>query len=162
MAEINAHECARSDCGGGEVAATAMARSTERAPAPPDHQKHSHREDQQVILEALAFLSARPIHEESEGAMHGHNRNDHVYADSERCDSGEESQDEPESTEELRHDRQEGERSRDVQHAGKEAHGGGKPVASEPAQHLLRAVREKDNSQHQSQNRRCGVVISGI
>src|SRR5712692_4979787 len=56
--------------------------------------------------------------------MLDHNRNDHFYADSERCDSGEESQDEPESTEELGRDRQEGERSRDVQQAGKEAHGG--------------------------------------
>ncbi len=47
---------------------------------PPDHQKCSHRDHQQVVLEAPTFLSAAPIHEESEGAMHGHNRNYHVYA----------------------------------------------------------------------------------
>ncbi len=36
------------------------------------------------------------------------------------------------------------------------------PEASEPTQHLLRTVREKDNTQHQPRNRRRGAVIAGV
>src|SRR5260370_2266117 len=126
---------------------------------PSDHQERCDCQHQQVILKALAFLRAAPVHEESEGAMHGRNRDQHVYGNSECGYSCKESQDKPQPTEELRRDCQECKWSRDVHGAGEKAHCAGEAVASEPAQHFLCSVREKDNSCYQSQYCRRGAVI---
>src|SRR6266481_8294588 len=73
-----------------------------------DHEKSYDREYQQVKLKSLALLSAGPVHKEAEGAMQSQNCNQHVHTNSERCDSGQESDDEPYPSEELGRDRQEG------------------------------------------------------
>ncbi len=91
--------------------------------------------------------------------MHSRNRHQHVHGNSERGYSSKESKDEPDPTEELRRNCQECERRRNVHGAGEVAHGTGEAVASEPAQHFLRPVCEKDNSSHQSQNRRRAVIV---
>ena len=49
--------------------------------------------------------------------------------------------------------------SRDVQGTREVPHGAGQSKASKPAQHLLRPVREKDQSQQQPQKCRCDIVI---
>ena len=81
--------------------------------------------------------------------MHHRNGDHHIGGDTERGDTREESQNQPEATEELGGDRQEGERGRDMHHACKETHSSGEAVTSEPPQQFLRAMREEDNSQHQ-------------
>src|SRR5712692_1369705 len=129
---------------------------------PSDHEKSHNCEYQQVKLKSLALLSAGPVHEEAEGTMHSHNCNQHVHANSERGDSGQESEHEPHPPEELGRDCQEGQWSWNMHHASEEIHRTCEPEASEPTQHLLRTVREKDSTQHQSQNQRRGAVIRGI
>src|SRR4029077_16074067 len=99
-------------------------------------------------FKSLPFLGAGPIHEEAEGKMDCHNCNQHVYTNSESRDSGQESEDEPDPTEELGRDCQEGQRSWNMRHASKETHRTCEPETAKPTQHLLRAVREEDNSQH--------------
>src|ERR1035437_7139226 len=42
-----------------------------------------------------------------------------------------------------------------------ESHSAIETLATKPAQHLLRSVREKDYSHRQPQERRCGVTICG-
>src|SRR6266404_544516 len=84
-----------------------------------DHEKSYDRKYQQMELKSLALLSAGPVHEEAEGTMQSQNCNQHVHANSERRDSGEESEDEPQAPEELGRDRQEGQWSWNMQHASK-------------------------------------------
>src|SRR5713101_634502 len=91
--------------------------------------------------------------------MHSHYCNQHVHPNSERCEPGQESEDEPHPPEELGRDGQEGQWSWNMHHSSEEIHRTCEPKASEPTQHLLRTVREEDNPQHQSQNRRGGPVI---
>ena len=43
----------------------------------------------------------------------------------------------------------------------KEPHGAVESVAAKPAQHLLRAVREEHNAQHQAHNGQSEIVRSG-
>src|SRR4029077_6116723 len=126
---------------------------------PTDHQEHCYGQRQQVILEAFAFLSASPIHEESEGLMYHLNRDHHHYPNAERRDSSQKSQNQAYPAEELGSDRQEGEQRCHVQHSREETHSSGETEPSKPPQHLLCAVREKDNSQRQSQDSRRRAVI---
>src|ERR1700733_1764913 len=46
-----------------------------------------------------------------------------------------------------------------MQPTRKEAHSGGVTVAPEPSQKFLRAMREENNSQHYSENRRRDVIV---
>jgi len=138
-----------------EGAETVSRRSTE-------NKESHHREYQQVKLKSLALLSAGPVHKKAETMMYSQNCDQHVYTDSERRDSGQESEDEPDPPEELGSDGQEGQWSWNMRHASEEIHRSGESEASEPTQHLLRTVREEDNTQHQSQNRRGDAVIRGI
>ena len=62
-----------------------------------------------MILEALAFLRAAPIHEKPEGAMHHCNGHHHIDRNAERGDSSKESQNQSQAAEKLGRDRQEGE-----------------------------------------------------
>jgi hypothetical protein len=59
-----------------------------------DHEKSDHRECQQAKLKSLALLGPNPVHEEAESMMHSQNCDQHVHTDSERRDSGQESEDE--------------------------------------------------------------------
>ena len=49
-----------------------------------------------------------------------------------------------------------------MHHAGEETHCACEPETTEPAQHLLSAMREEDDTQHYPQNRRRSAVIRGI
>ena len=73
-----------------------------------DHEKSDHRECQQVKLKSLALLGPNPVREEAESMMHSQNCDQHVHTDSERRDSAQESEDEPDPTEEFGRDCQEG------------------------------------------------------
>ncbi len=53
------------------------------------------------------------------------------------------------------------ERRGNVHLRGEESHGSRKAVAAEPAQEFLRAVREKDDAQHQAREGERGVVDRG-
>src|ERR1700726_2001077 len=64
-----------------------------KSTCPSNHEKSHNGEYQQVELKSLAFLTAGPVHEEAEGKMHRQNCNQHVNANAESRDPGEESQD---------------------------------------------------------------------
>ena len=113
-------------------------------------------------LKSLALLSASPVHEEAESMMHSHNCDQHVHTDSKRRDSGQESEDEPDPTEEFGLDCQDGQWSWNMRHAREEIHRSGESEASKPTQHLLRTVREEDNTQHHSENRSRGAAIGSV
>jgi hypothetical protein len=69
-----------------------------------NHEQSDNRKYQQVKLISLALLSAGPIHEKAEGTVLNHYCHQHVHTDSERCDSGQESEDESDPAEELGRD----------------------------------------------------------
>src|ERR1700674_3753136 len=93
--------------------------------------------------------------------MNHRDGHDHVGKDSKGCNASEQSEDKTKSAEEFRRNCQKREWGRNVHDAGEEAHGAGEAVSAEPPEHLLGAVREKDDSQHQSKNGGCGVVVGG-
>src|ERR1700692_3625791 len=86
---------------------------------------------------------------------------DHVGKDSKGCDASEQSEDKTQSAEEFRRNGQKCKWRRNVHDAGEEAHGAGEAVSAEPPKHLLGAVREEDDSYHQSKNGCCSVVVGG-
>src|SRR5438105_906525 len=71
------------------------------------------------------------------------------------------SEDEPQSAEEFRRNGQKRDWGGNVHNAGEEAHGAGEAVSAEPPKHLLGAVREEDDSDHQSKNGCSSVVVGG-
>jgi hypothetical protein len=69
---------------------------------------------------------------------------------------------EPNPTEEFGRDCQEAQWSRNMRHAREETHRTGESEAPEPTQHLLRTVREEDDTQHQSQNCSRGAIVRSV
>src|SRR5215831_6851363 len=126
-----------------------------------DHEERSDGEDQQVILESLALLTTGPIHEKADGAVHRRYGDEHVDGNAEGSDAREEAEDQTQSAEELGRNGQEREHGRNMRRAGEITHGAGEPVSAEPAQHLLCAVSEEHDSEHEPQNDRCRVVVCG-
>jgi len=63
------------------------------------------------------------------------------------------------SAEEFRRDGQKRKWRWDVHDAGEEAHGAAESVSTEPSEHLLGAVGEEYNPQHQSKNSYGSVVV---
>src|SRR5258708_5640701 len=123
-----------------------------------NHQERRNRQREQVVLITLAFLCSGPVHKEAELTMHHHDSHDHVHKDSKGRYAGERSEDQAQSAEKLRRNRQKREHHRNVHDSGKEAHRAAESVSAEPSEHLLGAVREKDQSEHQSKNG-CGKVV---
>src|SRR5579872_3259991 len=123
-----------------------------------NHQKDRNRQRQKVELKAFSLLRPRPVHKEAELVMDHCDRYEHVAKDSKRGNAGKQAEDETQSPEKFRGNGQKCERGRDVHHAGEEAHCAGESVSTEPSEHLLGAVSEEDNPQHQSKNR-CGSVV---
>ena len=105
-----------------------------------------------VIFETLAFLIARPVHEEAIIGVHHHDGHDHVAHDSEGGDSSEEPDDQAESAEELGTNGEKGEGCRNSHLMSEEAHGAAEAVSAKPAQHFLRAVREEYYVQPSTKN----------
>jgi hypothetical protein len=85
-----------------------------------------------VIFEALAFLSAGPVHEKAEGAVDGCNRDEHVDGDAEGCDSCEEAEHQSQPAKELGRDCQEREHGWNVRRAREIGHGSREAVSAEP------------------------------
>ena len=99
-------------------------------------------------LEAFALLVAGPVHEEPVLGVNTEDGDDHHAGDREGGQTGQQSEEQAERSEELRDDGQECERGRDSR-LGEESHGPLEAVASEPSQRLLRAVREHDHGERQ-------------
>jgi hypothetical protein len=102
-----------------------------------------------VKFETLTLLSAGPVHKEPKRAMHRQNRDDHIHSNSESSNASQESKDEPNATEELGRDCQEGQRGRNMHQVGEETYRPSESKSSKPTQHLLRAVREEDGAQRE-------------
>ena len=85
--------------------------------------------------------------------MHGGDRNQHIHRHAKSGNSAEEAEDQSDSSKELRRDGERREQCGDMHLTFEVAHGAGEAVAAEPARHLLRAVREEDNAQYQTENR---------
>ena len=114
-----------------------------------------------MIFVTFALLVSGPVHKESELMMNHSDGHDHIGEDSQRRDSGQESQNEAEAAKEFRTYGQKSEQHRNVHDPGEEAHGARESVAAEPAQHLLRAVGEENRAQHQPYQREQEIVWSG-
>lgn len=114
-----------------------------------------------MILEAFALLLPSPVHEEAVVHVHRRDRDHHIADDAERGNAAEQADDQAQPAEELGTDGQKCQRRRNAHLLREEAHGAVEAVASEPAQHLLRAVCEEHDAQHQAQNGECEVVGSG-
>src|SRR5215472_7485584 len=67
-----------------------------------NHEKHGNREHKQMIFVTFALLASGPVHKESELMMNHSDGHDHIGEDSQRRDSGQESQNEAESAKEFR------------------------------------------------------------
>ena len=80
--------------------------------------------------------------------MNCNDSNQHVHHDAEGRDAAEQADDQSQAAEEFGANRQKSQWSRDAHLLGEEAHGALEAVAAKPAQHLLRAVREKYDAQH--------------
>jgi len=113
-----------------------------------------------MIFVTFALLVSGPVHKESELMMNHSDGHDHIGEDSQRRDSGQESQNEAEAAKEFRAYGQKSEQHRNVHDPGEETHGAGESVAAEPAQHLLRAVCEENHPKGEAKHR-CRMIISG-
>jgi hypothetical protein len=91
--------------------------------------------------------------------VHRCDRDEHVDGDAEGCDSFEEAENQLQSVKELSRDGQERERDWNVRRACALPHVSRESVPAEPTQHLLGAVREKDNPEYQPENDRSRVVV---
>src|ERR1043165_3955243 len=129
-------------------------------PAALDEQHRDETEREQVVLEALAPLGAGPVHEESLGTMYGGDRADHHGADPERGEARREAHDEEDRREELDEHDADGERRRQPHLLREEAERAGEAVASEPAEDLLRAVREHHDRERGARER-AGPLVGG-
>src|SRR5713226_2404548 len=124
----------------------------ERAAA-AHHYGQRHGDGQQVIFNSLAFLIAGPVHEQAELPVHQGDGCHHIAEDAEGGDASEESKDESQPAEEFGADGEKRERRGNAHLVGEKTHGGTETITAKPAQHFLRAVSKKDNSQRDSKNR---------
>jgi hypothetical protein len=79
--------------------------------------------------------------------MHRQNRDGHIHSNSKSCNASQESKEEPNATEELGSNRQEGKRGRNMHQAGEETHRPSESESSKPTEHLLRSVRKEHGAQ---------------
>src|SRR6266852_3163969 len=110
-------------------------------------------------FDALAFLAAHPVHEESVLLMNHEDGPHHQAADSESGDARQQADNQPQAGKEFCADDQICE-SGGHSHMRKGSHGAVKSKASKPAQHFLRAVSEEYNSQNYSQHGKGHIVAS--
>jgi hypothetical protein len=111
-----------------------------------------------VIFEALALLLAEPVHKEPVVYVHGSDRDQHVDDNTKGRNATEQSNDQAQAAEEFGADGEKRQRRGNAQPLGKETHGAVETVTSEPAQHLLCAMREKHDTQNQANQSECEVV----
>jgi len=109
-----------------------------------DEERHSNHE--KVIFETFSPLVTEPVHEEAELIVNGGDRDDHVYSDSKSCNPSEKADEQSHAAKELCANGQEREGRWNMHHACEESHRGGKSAASKPAESLLAAMREEDQS----------------
>src|SRR2546430_12674891 len=114
-----------------------------------------------MVLITFPLLRSSPVHPESELSMNHGDSHDHVAKHSNGRDAGEQSKDKTHSPEEFRGDGQKCKYGRDVQYSREETHRAGEAISTEPSEHFLGTVGEKNHSKHQSKNSRCNVVVSG-
>src|SRR5271157_2616139 len=90
--------------------------------------------------------------------MHRGDRNQHVGDDAQRGDAGEKTKNEAEAPEELGANGKKSQRGGDTHLLREESHSAVKAVASKPAQHFLRAVREEHHAEHEPDNGESQIV----
>src|SRR5579862_8663914 len=129
---------------------------------PSDHQITNDSQHEDVKFETLTLLSAGPVHKEPKRAVNRQNRDGHIHSNSESCNACQESKDEPDATEELGCDRQEGQRSRNMHQVGEETHRPTESESSKPTQHLLCAMCEEDHAQSEPWNRGRKTVVRSV
>src|SRR5580658_108886 len=110
-----------------------------------------------MIFDSLALLAARPVHEEAIRQVNHEDRPDHLDAYAESGNAGEQSDNQSQSAKEFSADDQKRHGS-GYSHVLKESHGAVKTVASEPAQHFLRPMREEQHTENHSQSGQAHVV----
>src|ERR1043165_5852174 len=114
-----------------------------------------------MVFNTFSALVARPVHEETVWAMHHRDGDCHVHGNAEGRDSTEQTDNKADAAEEFGKDREHREYRR-YSHVLREAgHGGGEPTAAEPAERLLRAMREEDDTKNDSRQGQC-VIVGGL
>lgn len=111
-----------------------------------------------MVFKPLPRLFSGPVHEKTVLKVHRHSHGHHD-ADPERRDAGQQPGDQPQRPEELCDNGQEGEDPGDAA-PGEEPHRPGEPVPPEPAEHLLRPVREEDDPQEHAQDKAGEIAFS--
>src|SRR5437879_2399506 len=107
-------------------------RPIQREPSrPAQQQRPGHGQRQQMKFDALAFLAAHPVHEESVRQMNHEDRPNHQAANSESSDASEQSHNQPQAAKEFRTDNQNRHRGWHS-HMSESSHGAVKTKASKP------------------------------
>src|SRR5712692_10028568 len=103
----------------------------------------------------LSLLGKSAVDGKGAGALDDDGQGDghhHVASDAESGDAAEQAKKQADAAEEFGADGQEGERRGDVHDLGEETHGAGESIAAEPAEGLLRAVREEDHAKDEAKD----------
>src|SRR5260370_24549258 len=117
------------------------------------HYGQRYGDGQEVIFNSLAFLIAGPVHEQAELLVDHGDGCHHIAEDAEGGNASEESKDEAQPAEAFGGDGEKRQRRGNAHLVGEQTHGGTGTITATPAQHFLRAVSKKDNSQREPKNR---------
>src|SRR5579864_2356370 len=115
---------------------------------------------QQMILNPVSFLGSEPVQEEAESKMNGCDGACHRKRDDQPGNSGEQTDNQSDSTEQFTGDDQKGQSGWKVQMFGERAHAAGETRSGIPTEHFLSAVGKKYDSQHDASNRHNPVGVS--
>ena len=121
------------------------------------HESQSDR--QQVILDTMTLLVARPVDEKPELPVNLEHGDKHRNRNAERGDAAQESDDQAEAAKELRGDGEVGEWRGDAEMIVKCADSDFQARTAEPTQKFLRAVGEEGDSQDHSCDRQHPIAI---
>ena len=125
------------------------------------HYDERESERQQVILDTMTLLVAKPVDEKTELPVNLEHGDEHRNRNAERGDAAQESDDQAEAAKELRGDGEVGEWRGDAEMIVKCADSGFQARTAEPTQKFLRAVGEEGDSQDYSRNSKYPISIGG-
>src|SRR5690348_10915983 len=111
-----------------------------------------------MVFESLSLLIATPIHKKTIGMVDQKDCGNHIAQNAESGNPSEETDDQAEPSKELCADREERNGRWKMHVMGKKSHCAMETVATEPAQHFLRAVSEEYQPRHHAKNRNSPIV----
>ncbi len=114
-----------------------------------------------MVFVAFALLVAKPVGEKTEVTVDEDDRDYHVGADAKSSHAAEESDQQTDAAEKFGCDGQNGQYRGNVHLLSEEAQRGPETESAEPAQDLLRAVREEHDSKRESKKGHY-VVVGGV